>query len=79
MQDQHLPVTLEAIPYSCTEQAFNRLGPLEAKYREDIITAFNKFNMVEINYLHLDSVNKSKESLAQLIDACRRYQRNLGW
>ena len=76
----HQSVTDNAIPLRCTRAAYERLE-MRPAFAEIIEEQCQEFLEAEqrMQFMHVESVRDTQTSLFRLIQACKAYERNLGW
>ena len=74
-------VTSNAIPLDRAEECFRRIGPTRFRLMTDIENAYERFFEAEsdMNFIHVKTVEETKQSLADLIAAAQSYAQNLNW
>ena len=74
-------VTSNAIPLDRAEECFRRIGPTRFRLMTDIENAYERFFEAEsdMNFIHVKTVEETKQSLADLIAAAHAYSANLNW
>ena len=76
-----LSVTSNAIPLDRAEECFRRIGPTRFRLMTDIENAYERFFEAEsdMNFIHVKTVEDTKQCLADLITAAHAYSANLNW
>ena len=74
-------VTSNAIPLDRAEECFRRIGPTRYRLMTEIENAYERFYEAEsdMNFIHVKTVEETKQSLADLIAAAHAYSANLNW
>ena len=74
-------VTSNAIPLDLAEECFRRIGPTRFRLMTDIENAYERFFEAEsdMNFIHVKTVEETKQCLADLIAAAHAYSANLNW
>ena len=74
-------VTSNAIPLDRAEECFRRIGPTRFRLMTEIENAYERFFEAEsdMNFIHVKTVEETKQCLADLIAAAHAYSANLNW
>ena len=74
-------VTSNAIPLDRAEECFRRVGPTRYRLMTEIQAAYERFAEAQsdMNFIHVKTVEETKQCLADLITAAHAYSANLNW
>ena len=76
-----LSVAANAIPLDRADECFRRIGPTRYRLMTEIENAYERFFEAEsdMNFIHVKTVEDTKQCLADLITAAHAYSANLNW
>ena len=74
-------VTSNAIPHDRADEMYRRIGSTRTRLMDEVKTSFDRFVEAEsdMNFIHVKTVEETKQRLADLIAACQSYSDNLAW